>query len=161
MGLGGLDPRERMVIRDGVLQALEATFRPRYEAMTRGRREGTASRERGYELIAKAEEVVDGRGLDEVLLIPDVAESLRVSERTLQRVFRAWVGVGPLRYFTLRRMHVFRRRLLGGRRGRGAIGEAAAATGFTHAGRLSRDYKALFGESPRETLRRKGEPGVT
>jgi AraC family ethanolamine operon transcriptional activator len=34
------------------------------------------------------------------------------------------------------------------------VSEIAAGWGFHHAGNFARDYAALFGETPRETLRR-------
>ena len=60
-----------------------------------------------------------------------------------------------MRYFTLRRLHEFRRRMLEGEPGRGLIAEAARESGFTHLGHLSEDYRELFGETPGETLGRK------
>jgi hypothetical protein len=67
------------------------------------------------------------------------------------------MGMGPIRFLTLRRMHLVRRALL--------VADARKATatriftdhGFWELGRFSVTYRALFGESPWETLRRPAE----
>lgn len=83
---------------------------------------------------------------------PAPGEHLNVSERTLYRSFDHWVGVGPYEFFTLSRLHAFRRHLLTGHSIRGRISRAAAAYGFDELSRLAQLYKRHFGELPSETL---------
>ena len=89
------------------------------------------------------------------VVVPELADALAVSERTLQRAFKTWAGLGPLRFFTVRRLHAFRRSIVAEGRRHGTIARAARRLGFTHLGHLSREYRSLFGESPTETLSRR------
>jgi len=70
----------------------------------------------------------------------------------LERAFRETFGVGPRRYLTLRRLAAVRRELLR-RESRSSVTDVATRWGFFHLGRFGQDYKALFGESPSQTLR--------
>lgn len=50
------------------------------------------------------------------------------------------------------RLHGVRRKLLAAGPGEATVNREALETGFRHLGRFAADYRALFGESPRETL---------
>ena len=62
---------------------------------------------------------------------------MKVSERTLYRAFEQWVGSGPYEFFTLSRLHAFRRDLVTGDPYRGKIARAARANGFEELSRLA------------------------
>jgi AraC-like DNA-binding protein len=62
--------------------------------------------------------------------------------------------MGPIRYLTLRRMHLVRRALLGADPSKANVTRIVTDHGFWELGRFSVAYRALFGESPSETLRR-------
>jgi AraC-like DNA-binding protein len=75
-----------------------------------------------------------------------------VSERLVQLASREVFGATPQQWFRLARQNAAYRDLL-----RGACSSVTAVCqrwGFEHMGRFARDYRALFGESPRETLLR-------
>lgn len=85
--------------------------------------------------------------------IAELCRRLRVSERTLQRVFKARFGVGPREYERGRRLrHVHGAILIEG--DRRTVTEIAMQYGFWHLGRFSGTYAAAFGCTPSETRRR-------
>ncbi|MEB3265107.1 MAG: helix-turn-helix domain-containing protein [Cyanobacteriota bacterium] len=76
------------------------------------------------------------------------------SRRTLIRGFREHLGLGPMQFLKLYRLHGVRREL---RRSDGQLIQVAGVAGqwgFHSPGHFARDYQALFGERPSETLRR-------
>ena len=95
--------------------------------------------------------------------IADVCRSAGVSERTLQYAFQAEFGLTPMQYLHARRLQRVRRELVRASTRRGIIDGIARAHGLRHGGRFADDYRAMFGERPSETLRRKtlGRKNVT
>jgi AraC family ethanolamine operon transcriptional activator len=75
-----------------------------------------------------------------------------VSLRTLRYSFNQVLGINPLHYIKLRRLSAARRLLLAGYPGELSVTEAAMRCGFSHMSYFARDYRALFGESPAQTL---------
>ena len=136
------------LIRDRVLVVLRETLEG-----DRAHRVAASPLDRSYAVVRAAEFLVAQLPPEAPVVIPELAAALELSERTLQRAFLSWAGVGPRRYFAIRRLHAFRRRLFDVRPGRGAVSEAAARSGFHNRGRLARDYRELFGESPGQTVR--------
>lgn len=65
--------------------------------------------------------------------------------------------MGPIRYLTLRRMHLVRHALLRTDPSKATVTGIVTDHGFWELGRFSVAYRALFGEPPSETLRRPGE----
>ncbi len=69
--------------------------------------------------------------------------------------------MGPIRYLSLRRMHLVRRGLLRADPSMATVTRLATDHGFWELGRFSVAYRNLFGESPSESLRRPPEdPGI-
>ena len=83
----------------------------------------------------------------------DLARLAGVSVRSLYAGFQAFCGVSPMQYLKDVRMERARSDLQAAT-GAGSVACVAMRWGFAHLGRFSVDYKARFGESPRETLRR-------
>ena len=83
----------------------------------------------------------------------DLARLAGVSVRSLYTGFQAFCGVSPMQYLKEVRMERARSDL---QAAADAVSVAGVALrwGFGHLGRFSVDYKARFGESPSETLRR-------
>ena len=63
--------------------------------------------------------------------------------------------MGPIRYLSLRRMHLVRRALLRADPSAATVTRLATDHGFWELGRFSVSYRALFGESPSESLQRR------
>ncbi len=62
--------------------------------------------------------------------------------------------MGPIRYLSLRRMHLVRRALLRADPSMATVTRLATDHGFWELGRFSVAYRTLFGEPPSESLRR-------
>jgi AraC-like DNA-binding protein len=75
-----------------------------------------------------------------------------VTGRALQLAFRRRLGVTPLEYQRIDRMHRVRRELKTGESE--TVRDIAIANGFVHLGRFAQKYRGLFGELPSETLAR-------
>jgi AraC-like DNA-binding protein len=86
------------------------------------------------------------------LYIPELCREVGASVRTLQVCCREHLGMGPKRFLLLRRMNMVRRALQEGTPSETTVTEVATRYGFWQFGRLSVEYKALFGENPSTTL---------
>lgn len=90
----------------------------------------------------------------EPVYVLDLCRVMRISQPTLFRAFRQTLGVGPKEYLQIRRLHLSRQRLLHPDQ-TVSVQDVAYDLGFWHLGRFSRAYKAMFGETPSNTLRRR------
>lgn len=90
---------------------------------------------------------------DAPLSIPELCERVHVSRRTLQYSFESILGISPLQFLRSARLNRVRRALSDPQQS-APIAVIAADSGFWHPGQFARDYKALFGENPSETVRR-------
>ena len=108
-----------------------------------------------FRIVKYAEELMSRLNPTEKLEIGKLAAELEVSQRTLYEAFHSWLGVGPYEYYLLRRMHAFREALLAGEPYHGKVKQAALFTGFNHVARLAQSYHRHFGESPRQTMKRR------
>jgi AraC-like DNA-binding protein len=91
---------------------------------------------------------------DRAVYLAEICESVGASERTLRAACEEHFGMGPIRYLTLRRMHLVHRALLRADASLATVTRIATGHGFWELGRFSVAYRALFGELPSETLRR-------
>ena len=62
--------------------------------------------------------------------------------------------MGPIRYLTLRRMHLARRALLQADASTATVTQIVTDHGFLELGRFAVTYRALFGETPSMSLQR-------
>jgi AraC-like DNA-binding protein len=108
---------------------------------------------RGAVVVKQFEEAVEAR-LEDPPTIPDLCRSLGVCERTLRVFCQEQLGVSPLRFMMLRRLHLTRRMLLRADRHSATVTQIAMDHGFWEMGRFAVTYRALFDESPSATLRR-------
>jgi AraC family ethanolamine operon transcriptional activator len=92
--------------------------------------------------------------LDSSIRIGELCRSIGVSRRTLENAFLANMGHGPARYIRLARLNAIHRRLRSEEDRNRSIGDIAAELGVWHLGRLSQDFRDLFGEGPRELRQR-------
>lgn len=115
-----------------------------------------SNRRRNARVVARFEEYVSQQCYQPVY-IEDVCAAIGVSEWVLRTSCREHLGVNPLRYLWLRRMHLAREQLLRADPGTSTVTEIATNNGFWELGRFAVEYRTLFGESPSGTLRR-GRP---
>ena len=101
----------------------------------------------GYQVPDQLREVIIlmERNIEEPLTQPELAEYLTLSVRHLQRMFKRYVGLTPVRYYLNLRLD----------RARGLVTqtqlpivEVAALCGFNHAEQFSRAYLQRFDLTP-------------
>jgi AraC-like DNA-binding protein len=88
------------------------------------------------------------------LYLAEICAATGVSERTLRICCHEHLGMGPMRFLWLRRMHLARRALQMADPKTTSVTAVAGDHGFWELGRFSIAYRSLFGESPSATLRR-------
>ena len=111
----------------------------------------TAGGHRHDMIIARFEEYMEANP-NTPLYLPEICAALGTAERTLRIACEKRLGMGPIRYLALRRMHLVRRALLRADFTT-TVTRVATDHGFWELGRFSVTYRKLFGESPSETLR--------
>jgi AraC-like DNA-binding protein len=112
----------------------------------------TGSRRHGATMV-RFEEFLEANP-DRALYLTEICAALNVAERTLRASCEEHLGMGPIRYLTLRRMHLVRRSLQHADSSEATVTRIVTDHGFWELGRFSVAYRALFGESPSQTLRR-------
>jgi transcriptional regulator GlxA family with amidase domain len=75
-----------------------------------------------------------------------------VSERTLRTLFLQAFGLSPKRYLRLRKLHAIRTALAMADPRHETVARVAGRFGVSDAGRMAKEYAALFGEYPRTAL---------
>jgi AraC-like DNA-binding protein len=103
-------------------------------------------------LMQRAEEYLRDN-LSQPFSLNDFAAATGVSHRMLQHHFRSVYGVTPQVWFRSMKLNGIRRELQQSNGTGERIGGIAMRWGFLHFGRFAEDYRELFGERPRETLR--------
>ena len=114
--------------------------------------ERSVSAQRHAAIMAKVEEFLSKHESSPLYLV-DICAAAGVSERTLRMCCREQLGMGPIRYLWLRRMHLTRKALARAAPGTSTVTRIAGDHGFWELGRFAVEYRALFGASPLETLR--------
>lgn len=92
--------------------------------------------------------------IDEQILLKDLYMETQVSDRTIQNVFREFIGLSPKSYISGRKLYKIHRQLWHARKSEQSITEIIANAGFWHMGQFAADYAKLFGELPSETVGR-------
>ena len=118
--------------------------------------ETTTGGRRHDAIIARFEEFLEANP-DRPLYLTEICAGIGVAERTLRASCEQHLGMGPIRFLTLRRMHLARRALLRADPSASTVTRIVTDHGFWELGRFSGAYCALFGESPSDTLRRPAE----
>jgi AraC-like DNA-binding protein len=143
-----LTPQAQASLRNGVVDCFLTALAD--GARREPRRQGWVNSAR---ILRQVEDYLDqspGRG---GVAIPDLCQALAVSRRTLNRAFEEGLGVGPRTYLRLRALSAARKALVAGREAGASVTQVALEHGFWELGRFSVTYRAMFGESPSQTLR--------
>ncbi len=91
--------------------------------------------------------------LDEPAQLRDICDAVGTGPRSLHLSFQKVFGIPPKTYQRALRLDAVRRELLRGGPER-TVSETAVRWGFLQLGYFAMSYRCMFGESPRETLRR-------
>ncbi|MBE9539677.1 MAG: AraC family transcriptional regulator [Proteobacteria bacterium] len=107
-------------------------------------------RHRGFK---KAVELLSSR-IGPGYTIPELCRIAGVSQRTLEYAFLENIGTSPVRFVKIQRYHRLRRELILTSPAEARIQDLAMNLGLYQLGRVAREYRELFGETPSSTLRR-------
>jgi AraC-like DNA-binding protein len=113
----------------------------------------TCGGRRHDKIVSQFEEYLEAHA-DKPLYVPEICSAISTSERTLRAACEEHLGMGPIRYLALRRMHLVRRALLRAVYSTTTVTRIATDHGFWELGRFSVNYRAMFGEKPSATLHR-------
>jgi AraC-like DNA-binding protein len=91
---------------------------------------------------------------DRTLYMTELCAATGASDRTLRACCQEFLGMSPMRYLWLRRMHLARRALGMADPAAATVTDIATNYGFWELGRFSVAYRSLFAESPSAALRR-------
>jgi AraC-like DNA-binding protein len=105
-------------------------------------------------VVRRAVDFVESNAHREIGL-GEIAQAARIGPRGLQHAFRKHRGCAPTEYLRQVRMDYAHQDLVAADPSHGdTVAAIAARWGFLHAGRFSIGYRAIYGRSPSDTLRR-------
>jgi AraC-like DNA-binding protein len=105
-------------------------------------------------VVGRVVELIESSA-DTAFTVADLAAFAGVSERSLHAAFRRQLGASPMAYVRRLRLEQVHEELLRLEpNGTHTVTEVALRHGFAHGGRFAAAYRARFGESPSDTLRR-------
>jgi AraC-like DNA-binding protein len=104
-------------------------------------------------VVARFEQFLEARQYEPVYLA-EICAAIGVSERTLRTCCDEYLGMGPIHYLWLRRMHLAHQALLCADPVSATVTAIATEFGFWELGRFSVEYRTLFGETPSASLHR-------
>lgn len=116
---------------------------------------GKLAQRRGHRVqrLHRAREYI-ATHLRDPIYLGDLCTEVGLTHRGMENLFREELGISPIVYLRHQRLHGIRRALLHSPAGPGVIKRLALEWGCWHLGRFAKEYRQLFGESPRETLAR-------
>jgi len=86
------------------------------------------------------------------LSVAELTRIMGLSRRTLQNACQSILGMSPIRFLRALRLSEARKTL----QRAGSVTQVATQFGFWHLGYFSRDYHAMFGELPSQTVQHRG-----
>jgi len=113
----------------------------------------TAGGRRHDMMIARFEEFLESHP-DRPLYLTEICAAIGVAERTLRVVCEEHLGMAPIRFLSMRRMHLVHRALRQADPSNTTVTRIATDHGFWELGRFSVAYRDMFDESPSDSLRR-------
>lgn len=131
---------------------LEARLRAWLAGQLLGIRAGEARSAVTFQRVRRVEAWVDAH-LFEPITLGRLCAIAGVGDRHLHCAFQAHRGQTPMQFVTTRRLGWVRLRLLEALPG-DSVTQIAHDAGFVHLGRFAGRYRAVYGESPSNTLRR-------
>jgi AraC-like DNA-binding protein len=135
----GDSPADTSVLGDGRLREL-------YYAVLKGDAGDSARRAFGVgNEIARAIEYLSSR-LDEAVTIDDMAAQVGMSRAVLHRKFKQATTMSPIQFVKSMRLNSAAMKIAGGMN----VNEAAMDVGYVSSSQFSREFKRLYGQSPRQ-----------
>ncbi|XZE22350.1 helix-turn-helix domain-containing protein [Pirellulaceae bacterium SH449] len=116
-------------------------------------------KQQGYSKIVTTAQDYANVHIGERIHVADLCVAAGVSERTLQYAFKGVLGMSPMSYLTIMRLHRVRKSLQSESQASTTVTKEALRWGFWHFGDFSRAYKECFGEHPSDTLRGQTDAG--
>ena len=145
--------------RRAVLQKFEdQLIRAMMQCFAAGSDERASRGGQQHEIVVGRFEQFLEANVDRPLYLSEICAAIGVSERVLRICCEEHLGMGPIRFLTLRRMHLAHRALRQADPSTSTVTRVATGFGFWELGRFSGAYRALFGELPSATLRRPAIP---
>jgi AraC-like DNA-binding protein len=109
---------------------------------------------RHADIMARFEDTLQAHP-NRVLSLAEICVAVGTSERTLRACCGAHLGMGPSRWVRMRRLQLTYRALGSADPNEPNVSQVARRYGFTDLSRFAAAYRALFGELPSATLRRR------
>ena len=134
-------------VSDGLAQLTQLTLRSGYVSPK------IINRER---ILTRALDYIRQNYRSEIT-VRDLVDYAHATSRNLQIVFKNQFGVSPLHYLRQYRLIKFHKYLAE----LGSVTEAASSSGLRHMGRLSDQYRLLFGEKPGDYVSRLRESSLS
>jgi AraC-like DNA-binding protein len=122
------------------------------ECLCSGPAKETSAARRHRGIVAGFEDLLQ---TDPFPSMTEICSALGVSERMLRECCKKHLGMGPSRYRHFRRMQQVHRALRKENPGTGSVSEVAERYAIRDLGRFAGEYRALYGELPSATLRRR------
>ena len=104
-------------------------------------------------ILHRAEEFMRAH-LDQPLMLHDICRAARASERSVEYAFQETYGVGAKQYLRFLRLSQVHRELQRSWGSGAMVRDLAARFGFWHMGHFTAAYRSVYGETPRQTVRR-------
>ena len=132
-------------------ELLEAFFAALRSGCAVRKRSDSPTTSRRQRHLLRAREFIAAHGHRPVAL-EELCSELGLTARSVQQIFQSLLQVSPVTYLRHHRLQGVRRALQSAQPELGAVKNVALDWGFWHLGRFAADYRALFGESPHQTL---------
>ncbi len=145
-----VEPAAATAVEEELLQTVFTALEVSARAIDRHIGRPQVSRTR---VIAQCLELIDATQ-GQPLFIDDLCTATQVSERTLRNIFQEYFGVGPMRLLKVRQLREIRSALLKGDPVLDTVTGIASRFGVWDFSLFARNYRALYGEAPSQTLRR-------
>lgn len=143
-----LSPNESVQLEKSLMQQFTTTLCSENQVIIHE----AISFEPSSRIILRARRYMEQAGSQPIYL-HELCRATGVSARKLQKVFSETLGISPLRYLKVRRLHLARRKLLSTSHDQINVKQVARETGFWEDGRFAQDYCQLFGFLPSKTPR--------
>jgi AraC-like DNA-binding protein len=107
-----------------------------------------------HSIVIKRFEEFLAANCDRPLYLAEICAATGASDGMLRACCHEYLGMGPMRYLWLRRMHLARHALIRADPATTTVTMIATDKGFWELGRFSVEYRSMFGESPSASLHR-------